>query len=144
MKASAHSEAGDNVRGYLRDVVLAEPGVEKSLAERLADRLRNNLDRVVELYSEHARSAKRIVRKPGGKAPFDPYCFGAVATLEREGRDALLARLDAISSIENLMALAEAQHLVIDTQLQDADAVREAIVSAAVERIAGRKAASAG
>lgn len=145
MSTSAHSGAGDSVRVYLRDVVMAEPGVGRPLADRLADRLHSNIEHVVELYRDQSRSAKKPSRKPAVKAvAFDPFLFGAVVVLERDGRDALLMLLDGVESAEHLHAIAEAQHLDVDTGLRDAGALRLAILAAAQERIADRRAASSG
>lgn len=143
MSTSAPSVAGDRVRHYLRDVVLAEPGVGQPLAERLADRLNRNLDRVVELYKEQGSAKRAPKRAAAGSAPlFDPYAFSAVVTLERDGRDALLMRLETIESAEHLRQIAEAQHLSVDLTCKDPATLRLAIVAAAAERIADRRAAS--
>jgi hypothetical protein len=144
MSASAQSSAGDSVRHFLRDVVLGEPGVEWPLAERLADRIDRNLDRVVELYGTRKSLAKSSSRRAPARPAFDPYCFGAVVTLERDGREALLMRLGEIDTAENLRELAEAQHLCVDPAIRDAPKLRLAIAEAAAFRIADRRAASSG
>lgn len=75
-------------------------------------------------------------------APFDPYAFSAVVVLTRSGRDGLMQRLAEITNREHLVALADAQHLAVDRVLPSAEELRAAIVAAAEQRIANRRAAA--
>lgn len=74
--------------------------------------------------------------------PFDPYAFSAVAVLTKQGRAALETRLSSIVSAADLRALADAQHLAVDTGVTDAKALRTAIITGAERRIAERIAAA--
>ena len=75
--------------------------------------------------------------------PFDPYAFSVVVTLVKKGREALVARLSEIDSVEDLRQLANAQHLGLDPHIwRRVDDVRQAIVHGAEKRIAGRRAAA--
>ena len=75
-------------------------------------------------------------------AAFDPFAFSAVVVMSRQGRDGLLSKLSEIGDIAHLRQLADAQHLAFDRSLTDADALREAIVKGAEQRIADRRAAA--
>lgn len=79
---------------------------------------------------------------PASMRPFDPYAFSVVVTLVKKGREALVARLSEIHSIEDLRQLANAQHLGVDPHLARVDDMRQAIVHGAEKRIAGRRAAA--
>jgi hypothetical protein len=58
------------------------------------------------------------------------------------GRDGLLKRLQEIKSAENLLIFAEAQHVAIAPKLKRPEDIRKAIVVAAEQRLADRKAAA--
>lgn len=75
-------------------------------------------------------------------APFDPYAFSVLVVLTKQGRDGLMKRVSDIKSAENLRRLAEAQHLGIDRSLTKLDDLRKAIVAAAEQRLADRRAAA--
>lgn len=75
-------------------------------------------------------------------AAFDPFAFSAVVVMSRQGRGGLMKKLEEIAEPEHLKQLAEAQHLAIDRSLTGVDALREAIVKGAEQRIADRRAAA--
>ena len=69
--------------------------------------------------------------------------------LPREAAEALrryarvdIKRLQEIKSAEHLRAFAEAQHVPVDAKLKRLDDIRKAIVTAAEQRLADRKAAA--
>ena len=62
--------------------------------------------------------------------------------LAKQGRDGLMKRLQEIKSAENLRAFAEAQHVPIQPSVKRVDDIRKAIVAAAEQRLADRKAAA--
>jgi hypothetical protein len=72
---------------------------------------------------------------------FDPYSFSVVALFKRGGREALLGQLSAITSVDHLRTLADAQHLSIPKDLDEPAALRLAIVEGTEQRIADRRAA---
>jgi hypothetical protein len=73
---------------------------------------------------------------------FNPYLFSAIVILAKFGRDGLLKRLQEIKSAENLRIFAEAQHVAIAPKLKRPEDIRKAIVVAAEQRLADRKAAA--
>ncbi|MGE0854754.1 MAG: hypothetical protein AB7L18_01545, partial [Hyphomicrobiaceae bacterium] len=73
---------------------------------------------------------------------FDPFAFSAMVVLKREGRQALLKRLEGITDAAHLRRLAEAQHLGIDRHIEEPAELRQAIIAGAEQRIADRRAAA--
>ena len=75
---------------------------------------------------------------------FDPFAFGLVPVFKREGTEGLRAKLDEISSVENLRAMAKAQQIVLPKDIRRGDAkikaVRLAILAAVEQRVSDRKA----
>ncbi len=79
--------------------------------------------------------------------PFNPYAFSAMAILLNEGRAALEARLEAATTREQVIQLAEAQSVRLDPAALGAKkasmkALRRAFVDAVERRIAHRRAVS--
>ena len=80
---------------------------------------------------------------PGtGATPFDPFAFSVVVAVTKEGRDGLMKRLKEIESLDDLTALAKAQHVAVPASAQSLEAIREAIAEGALQRIANRRAAA--
>ena len=75
-----------------------------------------------------------IIRQPELAATFE--------LLAKQGADGLMKRLAEIKNAEHLRALANAQHLAVDAAIAKPDALRRAIVAAAEQRLADRKAAA--
>lgn len=75
-------------------------------------------------------------------SPFDPFAFSALAVLTKKGRTALAELFGAIDSIDDLHAIAAAQHLTVDAGLRDLPPLREALVAATEARLAERRAAA--
>lgn len=151
----------DKLRAFFREIVMGEPGVDRALAERVAERCVTHIDLLLEWdrsRTEKKSPAQSIAPvqerplvpplratppiKPAAMRPFDPYAFSVVVTLVKKGREALLARLSEIENVEDLRQLANAQHLGVDPQLARADDVRQAIVNGAEKRVASRRAAA--
>lgn len=80
--------------------------------------------------------------EPSADEAFDPFAFSVVVLLKRQGRAALMKRLDAIGDPAQLHKIAEAQHLGIDKSLKSARKLREAIIAGAEQRLADRRAAA--
>ena len=90
--------------------------------------------------------------KPAAGAPistsdeFDAFAIGLVPTFQREGRDGLIAKLGAISSLDNLRKTARAQQIVLPEAMRQGDVaietLRAAIADAVAKRIADRRAAA--
>lgn len=92
--------------------------------------------------SPSASGPSRSDIPPAPQPPFDPYGFNAVVVLTRAGKDGLMKKLGAIDKPEHLRKLAEAQHLAVDKSITAAAELRLAIVKAAEQRIANRRAAA--
>ncbi|MEL7049864.1 MAG: hypothetical protein AAFO75_13080 [Pseudomonadota bacterium] len=77
---------------------------------------------------------------------FDPYAFGLVPTMQREGEDGLRIKLNAITTPDNLRAMAKAQQIVLPRELRKGDAptkaLRDAIITAVTKRIGDRRSAA--
>lgn len=75
---------------------------------------------------------------------FDPFAFGLVPVFKREGTEGLSAKLDEVSSVENLRAMAKAQQIVLPKDIRRGEAkieaVRLAILAAVEQRVSDRKA----
>ncbi len=80
--------------------------------------------------------------EPASALAFDPYAFSVVVVLTKSGKDGLMKRLAAIERPEHLRKLADAQHLAVDGALSSTAELRSAIVKAAEQRIANRRAAA--
>lgn len=74
--------------------------------------------------------------------PFDPYAFSAMVVLAKQGKEALAKRLAEIKSVEHLKKLGDAQHLGFDRSLTKIEDVRKALLTAAEQRLADRRAAA--
>lgn len=154
----SQASSQDKLRAFFREIVLGEPGVDRALADRVAERCVKHIDLLLEWdrgrsdnKTQPAPEPERPIVpplrasppvKPAAMRPFDPYAFSVVVTLVKKGREALVARLSEIDNIDDLRQLANAQHLGVDPHLARADDVRQAIVNGAEKRIAGRRAAA--
>ena len=130
---------------FLRDLLVAEAGLERTVATRIADRCVEAIDR-----RYFARNAPDAVPPAEGEdrfllpeRPFDPFLFGAVAILMTEGRQTLAAHLDQVKRAEDLHLLARSQRLAIDPSLSRLEDLRAAIIDSAERRIAARRRAAA-
>lgn len=125
---------------------MAEAGLDKSLAARIADRCVEAIDRRyfarTEIDTAQPPQSEERLLLP--EKAFDPFSFGAVALLMSEGRQALAARLGLIKRVEDLHLLARSQRLAIDPSLTRLEDLRTAIIESAERRIAARRRAAAG
>ena len=80
------------------------------------------------------------------QSAFDPYAIGLVPTLQREGRDGLVARLMAVGETGKLRLMARTQQIVLAEPYKSGSvevaALAGAIADAVAKRIADRKAAA--
>lgn len=86
--------------------------------------------------------AKPATAEPRAADPFDPFAFSVIVILKRQGRAALMKRLEAIDDANHLRQIAEAQHLGIDKSIGSVKKLREAIILGAEQRLADRRAAA--
>ncbi|HXF53011.1 MAG TPA: hypothetical protein VNK52_02700 [Hyphomicrobiaceae bacterium] len=161
---------GERMRAFFRAVLARETVLDGLVRERLVDALcapvnrmlvwRNPADEAVAAPSgldARRQAASQEAERPAAMAPspdpersaepaaeraFDPYGFSVVAIFTQGGRAALMERLTEIRAAEHLRALAHAQHLAIPKEATGLEALREAIVKGAEQRIADRRAAA--
>lgn len=145
-------------RGLLRTARALDAGALDAKAADLARRTRRIWLADASLRAEIAAardepargSASRSGGAPAALAPlpaeeapaFDPFAFSAVVVMSRQGRAGLMQKLGEITDPDQLKQIADAQHLAIDRSLTGLDALREAIVKGAEQRIADRRAAA--
>lgn len=145
--------SGQMQRKYFRDLLRSDPGVTADAVERLSGIC----------STEIAQIRVRLplaVRRPGKSAPvvlaatkpaatpaavpaaFDPHAFSLIVVFRTGGKDALMAKLDAVPHVEQLRAIAKAQHVALDGDPSDRAAVLSALVAGTERRIAHREAAA--
>lgn len=168
MTRATKSLSGGGKDKFFKAVIATEPGVDPQAAARLGDALMNAVSEVRvrrDAWEQYSKPAPGEKGRKGAKAraaaqaaaqqsaapaaapsaaatPFDPFAFSAVAVLTRKGKEALAAELATIASAANLKAIAAAQHLAVDPALDEAEALRAALIVATERRIAERRAAA--
>jgi hypothetical protein len=149
---------GERMRAFFRAVLAAESALDAATRERLIEALSRPINRMLvwhnpadqpAAWSAPSAPLAEIAPQPdvplapsSTEARFDPYAFSAVAVFTKGGRDALMERLAAIGSGQELRALALAQHLAIANEAAELEELREAIVKGTEQRIADRRAAA--
>jgi hypothetical protein len=167
MAKTTKALSGMAKRKYFRDALLAEPAVPPEAAERLAARfdheltqmrVRNHvsLRRPVTPVASHINAAGRAPvapslpepvapaarQTPGQTSAFDPHAFSLIVVMTKQGSAGLEKTLAAIEDPEHLRALARAQHVAIDSALDQPSELRAAIIAGTAQRIADRRAAA--
>ena len=141
---------GDNMRDFFRAHIRRETALDDAGTERLADALSKAINRMLvwDMPEAHPDKPERppplaqtAARHTEAKA-FNPYLFSAIVVLAKSGREGLLKRLQEIKSAQHLRTFAEAQHVAIGPKLKRPEDIRKAIVAAAEQRLADRKAAA--
>jgi hypothetical protein len=145
MKKGKQIVQGETMRAFFRAYVQHETPLDDTAADKLAETLNNAITRMV--VSElpdgfEIVDAKNGKRPASPKEPFNPYRFSAIVVLAKSGSDGLLNRLREIKSAKDLRTFAEAQHVPIPAKLRRIEDIRKAIVAAAEQRLADRKAAA--
>jgi hypothetical protein len=146
---------GPAVRSYFRALFETTPGLPAETARRLTLLCAREIAqvRVRRPLSVRARKGEPQAGAATGEAtiqpdrplprpPFDPFAFSLIVVLRREGEAALLRRLEAIGTVAELKAVADAQHIVVPEGACTPDELRAALVKGARERIADRLAAA--
>lgn len=160
---------GDSMRAFYRRHISHETALDAAATERLVDALTKATNRMLvwdmpQAPVAPAAPSKNIEKKPrenpkgsgtgkntadapvadaaAAESAFDPYAFSAMVVLAKQGKDALAKRLAEIKSVEHLTSLADAQHLGLDRSLTKIDDVRKAVLAAAEQRLADRRAAA--
>jgi hypothetical protein len=144
---------GDEMHAFFRAHIERETPLDAEAVEKLATALTKAVNRML-VWKMPAGASETGAATPQPENPsdvqerhdraenFNPYLFSALVALARHGRDGLMSRLNEIEAPENLRAFAEAQHVPVDTSLDRADDIREAIVAGVERRLADRKAAA--
>lgn len=166
MARKSRALSGAAKTAYLKRAIRAADGIDPAAAERLAAQLNTDIaslslrDAASEAEAAADAAARDEIRADTPAAAethaappdaatasrpetaFDPFSPNVVVVIRTRGRDAVLAELDEIRSIEQLRLLAREQQLSIAGELATADDIRHAIVAAAERRIANRRAAA--
>jgi hypothetical protein len=146
MKKGKQILQGETMRAFFRAYVQRETPLDDTAADKLAETLNNAITRMV--VSELPDGLEIADAKSGGKRPatarepFNPYQFSAIVVLAKSGGDGLLSRLREIKSAKDLRTFAEAQHVPVSAKIRRIEDIRKAIVAAAEQRLADRKAAA--
>src|SRR5258706_527777 len=158
MKKETKALSGASQDAYFRRVLKAHPNLSAAERDRIVRQLREEVAQLrlrVKVEGDIAASpdppstpaaqpATAIPQSTARSAglPFDPYSPNVVVVVRKSGREAAVAALAAIDSIENLRLLAREQRLNVDADVSSAAGMRTAIVMAAERRIANRLAAA--
>lgn len=168
MGKATRSLSGASQKKYIRDLLRATEGLTAGPAEELAQTIEREVAQIrVRLPipergargHQHAAKATKAaaspaqpqdgppagaLASPAGHAAgaFDPFAFSVVVVVTKEGRAGLMQRLEQISAIEDLRALAKAQHVALPEEAASLDEIRSAIADGALQRIANRRAAA--
>ena len=152
----------ERMKAFFRAHVRRETALDEKAAEKLVEALTKavNFMRVWHMPDETPAPAAAATEKGKLKAtadakshdakshdaksevPFDPYAFSAMVVLTKTGREGLAKKITEIKGADNLRRFAEAQHLGIDRKLTKIDDLRKAILHAAEQRLADRRAAA--
>lgn len=149
--------ARKELRALVERAVAKEAGLSDDARRRIVNRILRQSDRIADIGEGlRAREAVVVAEAAPAEPPaaseggfehvfepaFDPYAIGAVVTLQRLGPAALMDSLCNITSVENLVSLAQAQNLSLKAGWSTADELRAAIVSCAEQRLEERRAAA--
>jgi hypothetical protein len=165
MAKNTKALSGQAAKKYMRDLLNADPGVSADASERLvatcSDEIAQLRVRLPIPHRNKAQAAAQPTPATTDKAPakataapaptpakppalastFDPFAFSVVVVLTKQGRDGLMAKLAAVTTVADLKAIAKAQHIAVPAT-GTIDELRLAIVDGTAARIADRQAAS--
>ena len=139
---------------YFRRLLKAHPNLPAEERDRLVRQLRREIALLrvrtgvprqeAELRGNVSATADAVTSPTptAACACFDPFSPNLIVIVRTAGRDAALAALGTIDSVDNLRLLAREQKLSLDPSLSSAAEIRAAIVMAAERRIANSKAAA--
>jgi hypothetical protein len=140
--------SGASQDAYFRRVLKAHPNLPAQDRDQLVLRLRQDIAqvRLRRVTRADTEAPPRLGPTPSNSAPaapsFDPFSPNVIVVVRKLGRDAALAALGAIESLDDLRLLAREQRLAVPADLPSAVELRAAIVTAAERRIANRVAAA--
>jgi hypothetical protein len=141
--------SGASQDAYFRRVLKEQPNLGADARERLVRRLREEISqlrlrRVVrgDAQPPPTQVAPETALPAPASTPFDPLSPNVIVVVRKSGREAALAALGTIESLDDLRLLAREQRLAVGAGLSSAAELRAAIVTAAERRIANRMAAA--
>ncbi len=147
MGKATRSLSGASQKKYFRDLIGSVDGVTPEAAAALTGACEREIAQVrvrlpIPERGKKSKSApKSAPATPAAVSSFDPFAFSVVVVVTKEGRDGLARKLAAID-VDDLKALAKAQHVALPDGDLTTDELRAAIVEGALQRIANRKAAA--
>jgi hypothetical protein len=160
MQKKTRALSGASQDAYFRRVFKAYPNLSADERERLVQRLRQEiaqlrLRRSARDEAGNPETATPAETKPApalaipavsaptrASAPFDPFSPNVIVVVRTSGRDAAMAALAMIDSLDDLRLLAREQRLAVAGDPTSPTDLRTAIVAAAERRIANRMAAA--
>jgi hypothetical protein len=160
MQKKTRALSGASQDAYFRRVFKAYPNLSADERERLVRRLRQEIAqlRLRRNARDEAGSPETTTpaeTKPApvlavpavsvstqASTPFDPFSPNVIVVVRTSGRDAAMAALTAIDSLDDLRLLAREQRLAVAGDPTSATDLRTAIIAAAERRIANRMAAA--
>lgn len=136
--------SGASQDAYFRRVLKTHLELKVEDRDRLVGKLREDIAQL--RLRTHASINRKTLPSPPPSAapapPFDPFSPNVIVVVRTSGRDAALAALGGIDSIDNLRLLAREQRLTVSADLSSVEELRAAIVTAAERRVANRIAAA--
>jgi hypothetical protein len=137
--------SGASQDAYFRRLLKAHPNLPAEDRDHLVSRFRQEIAQL--RLRTHARTDVEAIQAAGppvvpAARPFDPFSPNVIVVVRKSGRDAALAALGSIDSVDHLRLLAREQRLAVPADLSSAVELRTAIVAAAERRITNRIAAA--
>jgi hypothetical protein len=137
--------SGASQDAYFRRVLKAHLNLPAEDRDHLVSRLRQEIAQV--RLRTHARTGVKAIQAAGppvvpAARTFDPFSPNVIVVVRKSGRDAALAALGSVDSVDHLRLLAREQRLAVPADLSSAVELRSAIVAAAERRITNRIAAA--
>jgi hypothetical protein len=140
--------SGASQDAYFRRVLKAHAAVSAEDRDQLVGRLRRDIAQLrlrtaISKGSDSPPAPGPATPIPASApAPFDPFSPNVIVAVRTSGREAALAALAAIESVDELRVLAREQRLTVPADPLSAPELRAAIIAAAERRIANRMAAA--
>ena len=160
MQKKTRALSGASQDAYFRRVFKAYPNLSADERERLVRRLRQEIAQLrlrrsardeagstetatpAETKPAPALAVPAVSAPTQASTPFDPFSPNVIVVVRTSGRDAAMAALATIDSLDDLRLLAREQRLAVAGDPTSPTDLRTAIVAAAERRIANRMAAA--
>jgi hypothetical protein len=160
MQKKTRALSGASQDAYFRRVFKAYPNLSADERERLVQRLRQEIAQLrlrrsardeagspetatpAETKPAPALAVPAVSAPTRASTPFDPFSPNVIVVVRTSGRDAAMAALATIDSLDDLRLLAREQRLAVAGDPTSPTDLRTAIVAAAERRIANRMAAA--